>query len=86
MWGMRVLAKKDIVQRGCRWCRDREIYKTTAERPEWVEKGKHMVICPFDECPYHEMDEYMSYAEYIEATNEEFARLIMGISSKKGDV
>lgn len=54
---MRRIELEEKKQRGCGYCLH---YRTGA--------GKS--YCPFDECPYHELDNVTSYEEYLESQNE----------------
>ena len=52
---MRKIHNADAAKRGCRWCAD-------SIKPT----GNSVRRCPYDECPYHEMDKYETYQEYLE--------------------
>lgn len=53
---MRKIHNEDARKRGCRWCAD-------SVKPE----GK-LRKCPYDECPYHELDNCESFNEYLKNT------------------
>ena len=52
---MLLIDAKQSRRRGCIYCADYVVVRM---------RGKRMV-CPYDECPYHEMDGYHSYSEYL---------------------
>lgn len=52
---MRLLKLSEIEQRGCRFCADE------------IRKNRNM--CPYEECPYHELDNVKTYGEYMQKTN-----------------
>ena len=56
---MRKIHNEDAVKRGCRHCAD-------SVKP----KGKTR-RCPYDECPYHELDKFESYGEYLKSIKED---------------
>lgn len=49
---MRVVTKKEIKKRGCYYCLD------------YVKK-KRGKVCIHHECPYHELDKYRKYKDYL---------------------
>jgi hypothetical protein len=53
---MRQIRKEEKKQRGCDYCEN--------VIPPNV-SGKAIRQCPYDECPYHELDEAESYNEYL---------------------
>lgn len=57
---MRMLSKAEKKKRGCVSCCDLVPYIGRNCR----------VACPYDECPYHELDKYDTYGEYMKATGE----------------
>ena len=50
-------------QRGCGYCLD---FIPSEGRGSWQTKSK----CPYDECPYHELDSVRSYEEYIKSISD----------------
>lgn len=58
---MRILTPQDKLKRGCLYCL--HVYK---EEKDGVVK----TICPHDECPYHELDEFDTYSEYLRKRRE----------------
>lgn len=50
----RVIHDTERIKRGCRYCAD------------VVEKKK----CPYEECPYHELDDVKTYEEYLQKTDK----------------
>jgi hypothetical protein len=57
-------------QRGCGYCADVIPYE---DKGTWRTKSK----CPYDECPYHELNSVKSYEEYIkEVSDVSIPRLI----------
>lgn len=58
---MRFLRVAEVKQRGCKYCT--HCKRTTGRRI----KGELNIQCPFDECPYHELDKYKSYSQYLKS-------------------
>lgn len=58
---MRVVHHAERSQRACYYCID---------QASQDEDGKKLKTkrCPYDECPYHEMDGYKTYGDYLKAT------------------
>lgn len=54
---MRLLTKKEIKQRGCSYCT-----KAVMKKIVYDKLRKH---CPYSECPFHELDKYETYREYL---------------------
>ena len=59
------------LKRGCEWCYDARpiagVKLTNAEREKtgiWKESCFKFLVCKHNECPYHELDKYKTYAEY----------------------
>lgn len=71
---MRVLHKKEIVQRGCAYCLD-AVMKVSY-------LGYRARHCPFSECPYRELDEYDTYKDYLKNTKVDLGDLL-GFKVKK---
>lgn len=59
---MRQLTDKEKRQRGCDFCADKG-------RMYDAKKRNHVSICPYDKCPYHELDNVKTYGEYIQKTD-----------------
>ena len=55
---MRVLKESETYQRGCWLCAD--LHK--------VRGGRRVNHCPYEECPYHELDSVKTYGEYMRKT------------------
>lgn len=66
---MRKIHNEDNVKRGCRYCAD-------SIKPE----GK-IRVCPHEECPYHELDNYKTYHDYLKETSslEDVAEFLNGL-------
>jgi hypothetical protein len=60
---MRPLTDKGIRKRGCYYCADKE-------RMYDDKKRSYVNLCPYDKCPYHELDDVKTYGEYIQKTDE----------------
>lgn len=58
MWGMRMIPLHDNKKRGCQYCMN----KQSARFDGQLRSG-----CPFMECPYHVLDKYDSYEEFMES-------------------
>ena len=65
---MRIIRKEEQGRRGCVFCTER--VSCRSERNEKVRSR-----CPYDECPYHELDGVKSYGEYLKATQDQSAWL-----------
>lgn len=65
---MRQLRRAEISQRGCEYCKHKrnEIIKSGS----WYKKKSH--VCPFEACPYQELDGHASYIDYLEANEMNF--------------
>lgn len=65
---MRQLGRAEISQKGCEYCKHKgnEVIKADS----WYKKKSH--VCPFDTCPYTELDGHASYIDYLEANNMNF--------------
>lgn len=57
---MRKIHNEDARKRGCRWCAD-------SLKPE----GRKGRMRPYDECPYHELDQFESYREYLKSVKDD---------------
>lgn len=64
---MRPLAFKEKVQRGCFYCIDRKRVRTASGVS---------TNCPYDECPYHVLDKYETYEEYVESEDSKIEALM----------
>lgn len=66
---MRELERIEVKKRGCKCCED-VVYKWTMKRYGTC-TTTHRVkapCCPYDECPYKELDKYDTYGEYLDNT------------------
>ena len=52
--------KKETKKRGCWYCANMVV-----EQQEGARFATR--YCPYDECPYHELDDYESYEQYFKA-------------------
>lgn len=54
---MIIVSKEEYIKRGCAYCMDSE-----------VDTHKHRLMpkCKHDTCPYHELDSYNTYDQYLE--------------------
>lgn len=57
----RLIRDRERKQRGCIYCLDMQ---TTGDGTNIA--GRY---CPYEECPYHELDKYETYDEYMKATD-----------------
>lgn len=55
---MRVVPFYEKKQRGCQYC----LHVQTVRH-----EGEFRTACPFTECPYHVLDKYDSYEEFMES-------------------
>lgn len=53
---MRIIPLFEKTQRGCQYCIHKQVKSVS---------GESRTVCPFDECPYHVLDKYKSYEEYM---------------------
>lgn len=60
---MRVLNKKEIRKRGCYDCA-KAVHNGNGERG--------LYLCPYSECPCHELDAYDSYLDYLNSDDCKF--------------
>jgi hypothetical protein len=58
---MRKLHRDEMYKRGCIYCLDVVKKKTYGQRE---------TMCPFDKCPYDELDEFRTYNEYIKSKGD----------------
>lgn len=58
---MRFIRECNPAKRGCEFCADVKKYKFWNERAGTFVKR---ACCPYDECPYHELDDVKHYGEY----------------------
>ena len=58
---MRVLAPSEMHKRGCIYCLD---YTKRKAEPDSTKKS---YVCIHDECPYHELDPYKTYTQYLKS-------------------
>lgn len=59
---MRILTQREKNKRGCMECADRII---TISREDG---RKRCMACIHNQCPYHELDPYDTYSQYLKAT------------------
>lgn len=68
---MRELSQREKTKRGCIYCADRT-------RPKY---RMGCTTCPYDECPYHELDNFKSYDEYMKKSKKGgLARLLEALA------
>ena len=58
---MKVLTHKEMNKRGCLYCLD---YLKRKAEPTSTKKSH---VCKHDQCPYHELDPFDSYAQYLKS-------------------
>lgn len=62
---MRELTRDETVKRGCKYCIDMRRGKGSKD-----DGSKYLVriyLCPHNRCPYHELDKYDTYDEYLKS-------------------
>lgn len=61
---MRNLKAKEVKKRGCIYCID---CRTGTGRPrhEKLKAGLTHHMCIYDSCPYHELDKYKRYGDFL---------------------
>ena len=57
---MRIVHNKERTQRGCVYCADRITHDESG-------KKLHQKMCPYGECPYHELDGFENYGEFLKS-------------------
>jgi len=66
---MREIDREEKVKRGCEYCKD--ITKKKKKKFYGKAATPHLVIgeyCPYDECPYKELNNHDTYGEYLKNT------------------
>lgn len=63
------LKENEYSKRGCEYCADNaghghKIFKYKSKRKSYLAVT---IKCPYDECPYHELDDFDSYADYLDS-------------------
>lgn len=58
---MRFLTVKETKKRGCSYCID---HRNGSNRVK-VKPGWTHLKCIYDSCPYHELDKYRTYKDYL---------------------
>ena len=61
---MRAIRDSVRLQRGCDYCAD--MIKPNRDGGKYTPRQ-----CPYDECPYHELDDIEKYAEYLQKTDND---------------
>lgn len=61
---MRRMTNQEMVKRGCVYCAD--LQKRRLE-PDHTKRVK---VCIHDECPYHELDPYDRYTDYLKSPSQ----------------
>lgn len=64
---MRALTRKEQGKRGCVYC---------TECIQKQSKGDIRRFCPHDECPFHELDKYQGYRQYLSESPDFFSELV----------
>lgn len=64
---MRQLTQQEMIQRGCWYCLDIKRVRTGRDT---------RTHCTHEECPYHVLDKYKTYDEYIESDNSKIEALM----------
>jgi hypothetical protein len=73
---MRYLTKREIYKRGCIYCLDKSQVHD--------HRGGVISQCPYDKCPYHELDNVKTYGEYIQKTNKSgLARVLANLAKEE---
>ncbi len=78
---MRAVTQKEQRGRGCVYCAHaKEMSKAKdAVRPDDAKKGEHCLACPWEKCPYHELDGIKNYVtEYDRKIAERMPYLRLG--------
>lgn len=65
---MRILPYSEKIKRGCTYCAF--VGKTLGD------DGKPKDSCPYKECPYHELDNFDTYTEYLKEKYKDARRLL----------
>ncbi len=65
---MRKISKTEQYQRGCRYCRF-----VAREKQD----GQIFVVCPANQCPFHELDTVKLYTDYLKKYGKENMKQIL---------
>lgn len=70
---MRALDKKEMTKRGCVYCMDvaKECF------PDTLHPKCKKWACPYEECPYHELDDFDSYSQYLKSSEASSLKRIL---------
>jgi hypothetical protein len=63
---MQQITEKLRVEKGCSWCTDK--VKKNLD-------GTTRNYCPYNECPYEELDEFEAYEDYFKSKGDPFEAL-----------
>ena len=61
---MRKVTTNERLKRGCEDCADYQLKRLEPGNP------KRVRVCIHDECPYHELDPYSSYIDYLKSPSQ----------------
>lgn len=72
---MRVLTRKEMSKRGCEYCLD------MAKKRLEAGSKKRVIVCIHDKCPYHELDPYDTFGQYLkyESSNQSLKQTLIRI-------
>ena len=65
---MREVTEQDQEKRGCFYCMDMIRVKCKTEDGKYRKARRE---CPYDTCPYHELDDHGTYTGYLESVESE---------------
>lgn len=73
---MRELTSREMNKRGCVWCTDRRKHKPEIEAKCYI---KNINVCIHaDGCPYHELDPFETYDDYLKNSKSDGLDELLG--------
>ena len=74
----RLITETEYKQRGCYFCAD----KTNTKGIKYTGKREGFakaIACPYEECPYRELDAFDSYSQFVDDQTKKYANLVSGV-------
>ncbi len=79
---MRNLKEAELKKRGCIYCIDCKKGKGSRGR-EKIRTGLTHHVCIYDSCPYHELDKYKRYSDYLKSNDSIPVNILIPRSKKR---
>ena len=67
---MRLITEEERAKRGCSYCADAQVK---------MKNRKRRRVCPYWECPYHELDAFKSYGEFMKTKTTSMTILLRNL-------